>query len=236
MPEEGPIRSTDEAVMICSTSGTTGAAKAVIHTQATTASAYRPLIERFEFGEDDHMVTGLGMYFASAYAGWTFSFIAGARHTLLPSFDPRGWVEMVEATKATHGFLGPTPVYFIVDAGISLERLHSLRYLSMGGARADRDRLTGLVEVLGQRMCIQFGMTELGAGFSLLGKEFVSDDGRLLPTSESVGLPVTGLDVRVVGEDGDPVSQSATAGEMQLRGPMVSPGYLEGATGRAISS
>jgi len=40
----------------------------------------------FEVGTDSHFVTGLAMYFATAYSGWTMSFVAGANHTLMPAY------------------------------------------------------------------------------------------------------------------------------------------------------
>lgn len=226
-PAQPSLRDVDELVLISATSGTSGDAKAVMHSQRTTASAYAPLVERFGIGDDSHFVTGLAMYFATAYAGWTASFMTGAQQTLLPSFSPTGWVEMVETTAATHGFLGPTPVNMIMDAGIDLRRLRRLRHLSMGGAASDPTRLRALADVLGSRVALQLSMTELGAGTVLLGSEFVTADG-LGPRHRSVGLPVSGLQTRTVGADGTPLPPGADlAGELQVCGPMVSPGYLD---------
>lgn len=224
-PNEHPLRDVDELAMISATSGTSGQPKAVEHTQRTTASAYGPLIERFEINEDSHFVTGLAMYFATAYAGWTASFIAGAKHTIMPTYSPRGWVELVRETGATHGFLGPTPVYMIMDAGIDLDLLSGLRYLSMGGSLCDPSRLCALTKALGERVAIQLSMTELGAGTVLLGREYLDADGTLNPRHRSAGRPLAGLDVRVVDDRGER-SAAGAEGELELRGPMVSPGYL----------
>ena len=100
-PSERPLRDPDETVLVCSTSGTLGNAKAVRHTQCTTASGYQPLIERFEVDETSHVVTGLPMYFATAYSGWTMSFVAGAQQSLIPAFDPHGYVDLVEAVQGS---------------------------------------------------------------------------------------------------------------------------------------
>ena len=119
-PFERPLRDPDEAVLVCSTSGTSGTPKAVVHTQRTTATGYRPLIDRFEVDDGSHVVTGLPMYFATAYSGWTLSFVAGAQQSMIPAFDPRSYVDLVEAVQGTHAFLGPAPVNYIIDAGIDL--------------------------------------------------------------------------------------------------------------------
>lgn len=224
-PSERPLRDIDELVLISATSGTSGEAKAVQHTQRSTASAYNPLIERFEIGPDAHFATGLAMYFATAYAGWTASFVAGAQQTLMPTYSPGGWVDLVEHVGATHGFLGPTPVYLIMDAGIDLSRLRGLRYLSMGGSACDPIRLRALTDTLGTRIAIQLSMTELGAGTVLLGADFRDSEGTLNARHRSVGTPVRGLDARTVDESGRPTAVGAL-GELELRGAMVSPGYL----------
>jgi acyl-CoA synthetase (AMP-forming)/AMP-acid ligase II len=224
-PSEPPLRDVDELLVISATSGTSGQSKAVQHTARTTATGYAPLIERFEIDEDAHFVTGMAMYFATAYSGWTASFIAGAKHTIMPAYSPSGWVDLVEQSRGTHGFLGPTPVYMIMDAGIDLGRLRGLRYLSMGGASCDPSRLRSITDALGQRVAIQLSMTELGVGTALLGHEYLNTDGTLHPRHRSSGRPIPGLEARTVDELGAP-SAVGTEGELEFRGPVVSPGYL----------
>ncbi|HEV3352059.1 MAG TPA: AMP-binding protein [Acidimicrobiales bacterium] len=227
-PYERALRDPHELALVCATSGTSGHPKAVMHTQSTTAAGYRPMIDRFDFNEDSHFVTGLAMYFAPAYSGWTMSFIAGAQHTIMPAYDPVGYVELVEETGGTHAFLGPTPVYLIMDSGVDLRRLTGVRHLSMGGAPCDPGRLAALTAVLGERVVIQFGMTELGAGTSLIGPEYVAPGGELLPTHRSIGRPFDGLEVRIVDDDGVAMAHDGeSAGELQLAGPVVTSGYLD---------
>jgi long-chain acyl-CoA synthetase len=226
-PTERSLGDVDELALICATSGTSGKSKAVQHTQRTTASAYSPLIERFEIDEHAHFVTGLAMYFATAYSGWTASFIAGARHTIMPTYSPGGWVDLVEQTGATHGFLGPTPVYMMMDAGIDMGRLRGLRYLSMGGALCDPGRLRAITQTLGARVAVQLSMTELGAGTAMLGSEFLDADGTLSSRHRAAGRPMRGLQARIVDDDDEPLPESGKhEGELEFRGPMVSPGYL----------
>ena len=227
-PVERELRDPDETVLVCSTSGTSGNAKAVRHTQRTTATGYLPLIERFEVERSSHIVTGLPMYFATAYSGWTMSFIAGAQQSMIPAFDPRSYVDLVEAVRGSHAFLGPAPVIYIMDAGIDLSRLLSLRYLSMGGAACDPTRLQALVDALGDRVAIQYAMTEVSIATSLLGSEFIEADGTLSPLHRSIGRPFAGLRVRLVADGGDELPfDGETRGELELSGSFVTPGYLD---------
>jgi long-chain acyl-CoA synthetase len=113
----------------------------------------------------------------------------------------------------------------IMDAGIDLDQLSGLRYLSLGGSLCDPSRLCALTKALGERVAIQLSMTELGAGTVLLGREYLDADGTLNPRHRSAGRPVARLDVRVVDDRGGRYEGGAE-GELELRGPMVSPGYL----------
>jgi long-chain acyl-CoA synthetase len=207
---------------VSATSGTSGHAKSVGHTQATTGAGYGPLIERLDVDEESHFVSGLAMYFATAYSGWTMSFLAGAKQTIMPAYHPVGYVELVEQVGGTHALLGPTPVYLIMDAGVDLHRLAGLRCLSMGGAACDPTRLRALTDALGTRITVQFGMTELAAATVLRGDEMLDRSGRLTPAHRSVGRPIDGLEVRL-GPDG----------ELELRGPVVTPGYVDDARANA---
>ena len=225
---ERPIRDTSEPVLVCSTSGTSGAAKAVVHTPKATATGYGPLIERLDVDQSSHFVTGLPMYFAGAYSGWTMSFVAGAVQTILPAFDPRAYVDLVEAVGGTHALLGPAPVYMIMDAGIDLDRMRSLRYLSMGGAPTDPLRLRALVDALGRRIAVQYAMTEVAVATVLVGDDFLEADGSFNARHRSIGRPLDGLEVRLVDDEGGEVPFDGEArGELELAGPYVTPGYLD---------
>ena len=218
-PFERDVRDPGERALICSTSGTSGRAKAVMHTQATTATGYRPLIDRFDVDEDSKIVTGLAMYFAPAYSGWTMSFVAGAQQTIMPAFDPVAYVDLVEEVGGTHAFLGPTPVYFIMDAGVDLRRLNGLRHLSMGGAPCDPGRLRAMTAVLGDRVAVQYGMTELGVGTSSSARSSWARTAELLALHRSVGRPFEGLEARLVGEAGEVLQHDGESiGELELSG------------------
>ena len=225
---ERPLRDVTETVLVCSTSGTSGVAKAVTHTARATATGYGPLIERLEVDSTSHFVTGLPMYFAGAYSGWTMSFVAGAPQSILPAFDPRAYVDLVEAVGGTHALLGPAPVYMIMDAGIDLDRLAGLRCLSMGGAPADPTRLRALVDALGRRVTVQYAMTEVAVATALRADDFLERDGSFSPRHRSIGRPLAGLEVRLVDDDGVELSFDGEArGELELAGRYVTPGYLD---------
>jgi acyl-CoA synthetase (AMP-forming)/AMP-acid ligase II len=117
-----------------------------------------------------------------------------------------------------------------MDAGIDLDRLTSLRCLSMGGAPTDPGRLRALVDALGRRMVVQYAMTEVAVATALVADDFVEPDGSFSPRHRSIGRPLAGLEIRLVGDDGVEMPFDGEArGELELAGPYVTPGYLDNA-------
>jgi long-chain acyl-CoA synthetase len=148
--------------------------------------------------------------------------------TILPAFDPHAYVDLVEAVGASHALLGPAPVYMIMDAGIDLDRMTSLRYLSMGGAPTDPTRLRALVDALGRRVAVQYAMTEVAVATTLLADDYVEPDGSFNSRHRSIGRPLDGLETRIVDDQGEVLPFDGEArGELELAGPYVTPGYLD---------
>ena len=234
-PSERPLRDPDETVLVCSTSGTSGNAKAVRHTQRTTAAGYRPLIERFGVDETSHIVTGLPMYFATAYSGWTMSFVAGAQQSMIPAFDPRSYVDLVEAVQGS-------PRVPRARAG---QLHHGRRHrpqpadvvaISVDGRRApcDPGRLQALVDALGDRVADPV-RDDRSVDRDVTRRIGVHHGRRRLsPLHRSIGRPFDGLEVRLVNEVGDEMPfDGESRGELELSGRFVTPGYLDNPTANA---
>jgi acyl-CoA synthetase (AMP-forming)/AMP-acid ligase II len=75
-----------------------------------------------------------------------------------------------------------------------------------------------------------YGLTETSSTVAVLGPDdhraaFASDDSTARARLSSVGRPVPGIEVRVVGDDGAEVGVGAS-GEIQIRGAQVSGAYM----------
>ena len=160
----------------------------------------------------------------------------GRRLVLMPQFEPRGWLDLVESERITHAFLVPTMLKRLLDEP-DLERrdLSSLEILSYGGASMPFPIIRRAIERFPTSVGFvnAFGQTETTSTLTILGPE----DHRLVGTAAeieqrtkrltSIGRPLPDVEVRIVGEDGATLG-SGEVGEICVRTPRVMKGYAGG--------
>jgi malonyl-CoA/methylmalonyl-CoA synthetase len=201
----------DPSLLIYS-SGTTGWPKGVVHTHASLASGLLGLKSCWRMTPQDRVVNVLplfhvhGLCFA-ALAPW----LAGACVLIEDRFHPseslktvgRGTILMAVPTMYYH-FLGQPA--FVETA----KQWTGVRLFTCGSAPIRPDVLPRLEGILGKPVINRYGMTEASVITSL------PLDGPW--PAGSVGVPVQGIEVRVVSEDGRLCAPSEI-GAVQLRGP-----------------
>ncbi len=133
---------------------------------------------------------------------------------------PETALDMMEATQST-GFAGVPSTYQTLLRNSSFPKRHlPLRKLQQAGGKLPTVFIQALVEAVpAARVYVMYGQTEGTARLSYLPPE-------LLPTQlGSVGKGIPGVELRVLGEDGQPV-RPGDVGEIVARGDNISPGYL----------
>lgn len=156
------------------------------------------------------------------------------RVRFMAQFDARSWLELVRDEGITHAMVVPTMLARILDA---LEREPdlapgALTTLSYGGSKAPAGLIERALRLLPGRVGLvnAFGLTETASTVSLLGPEdhrtaFASSDPAVRARLGSVGRVIPGLELRIRRPDGG-WAEPGEAGEVCIRGPHVSPGYL----------
>ncbi len=194
------------------TSGTTGTPKAVV-ARAGVGGAPGVTSER------PARWNGLGFLTCSPFATTSGILLvdgplrSGMSGWYLPRFDAGRWLELVERHRPVVAFLVPAMAQLLVahprfvDADLS-----SLAALTFGGAPMARATLVRLVERLpGADVLVGYGLTEFGA----VSRTPSGDAGRHLG---SVGRPLDGVEVRVIGQNEAEAGPGHT-GEVTVRGP-----------------
>jgi fatty-acyl-CoA synthase len=150
----------------------------------------------------------------------------GGVHVLLPRFDPAEVLRLVEAHGVTRLFLVPAMARLVLDdPSIRTRDLSSLRQISIGGAPSSPALLAEVEEALGCQCICGYGMTESGPTLTRsLAKPGAPST---LEQRATTGLPILGVDVRVLGPDDREVPwDGATVGEVCARSNHVMAGYL----------
>ena len=207
----------DDVADILYTSGTTGEPKGVVVRHEGLSSTDRV----------PSSWSGLGFLTSSPFSTTSGSLLvcgpmrAGLTGCLLPRFDADHWIETVERDRPVAAFLVPAMVELIVASSrFGSADLASLVVVNVGSAPIATTTLRRFGSGLGgAEVLCGYGMTEFGA----VTATPMGDRGRHLG---SVGLPLPGVEVRILGDDGSPRPEGEV-GQVAVRGPRKHRSYLD---------
>ncbi|WP_329047381.1 long-chain fatty acid--CoA ligase [Amycolatopsis sp. NBC_01488] len=222
----------DTAVVLY-TSGTTGTPKGAELTHANMVLNALTCHRVFGTVEHDvHLVTLPLFHSFGQSVQLNAGFAAGATLVLLPRFDPRTALELMQREGVTFfagvptmywGLVGADPADFDLDAVTG-----TLRIAVSGGAALPVEILEQVHKIYGVRIREGYGLSETSpvATFNHPGR--VAKPG-------SIGQPVWGVELKLIDKDGNEVPDGE-AGEIAIRGHNVMKGYLgrPDATAQAI--
>jgi long-chain acyl-CoA synthetase len=213
-------RDADDLAALVYTSGTTGRPRGAMLTRGNLAANQdQSLAGRFEVGPDDVVLLVLPLaHIYSLNVGLGACITAGATMVLVERFDPAATLDTVESERVSV-LLGAPPMYVAWLEGGHLEgrALPSLRLAVSGAAPLPVPVLLRFAEATGVIIEEGYGLTEASPSVTsnAMGPE---------ARPGSVGLPLPGLELRLVDEDGRDV-EPGDPGEVWVRGPNVFRGY-----------
>jgi fatty acid CoA ligase FadD36 len=206
----------DITALIIYTSGTTGAPKGVQLSRRALAADLDALAKAWQWTPDDVLVHGLPLYHVHGLVlGLLGSLRVGNRfvHTGKPT--PAGYAQ----AGGTLYFGVPTVWSRVVADTAAAEALRSARLLVSGSAALPVPVFERLAELVGHPPVERYGSTE-----SLITLSTRADGER---RPGWVGLPLHGVQTRLVDDTGGPVpADGETFGQLQVGGPTLFDGYL----------
>ncbi len=217
-----PVGPSDPALIIY-TSGTTGNPKGAVLTQGNLVHDARNIIDIWEISKTDVLCHVLPLFHVHGlcFALHT-ALLAGSRITLLDAFVPETIMEVLSdkaPDRACTVFMAVPAMYNKLLEAIGDRRpdLDHIRLWTSGSAPLLVKDFERIREVLGKEPVEREGMSETGMNFSNPVR------GERKPGS--IGIPLPGLEVRIVDPETFQDMPPGEVGELWLRSPSITPGY-----------
>lgn len=210
----------DDPAWLFYTSGTTGRPKGATLTHRNLAAmteAYHGDLDSVADGSSylhaAPLTHGSGLYLLPSMA-------RGATQIIAPGtgFSAAEFVGLIEKHRVTHAaFLAPTMLKRVVDEARG-RTFPTLRSIVVGGAALYQEDLRAATDVFGEIVIQMYGQGESPMTITVMPPP------EALAHPGSCGRPFRGVEVRIAGPEGEPVTDGAD-GEVLVRGDVVMRGY-----------
>ena len=223
-------RDDSDTAVILYTSGTTGKPKGAELTHANLLANTHGMIDLAHTTADDVVLGALPLFHSFGQTcGLNATMAVGGLLSMVPRFDPAKALEIIQRDKVTV-FQGVPTMYHAMLNHPDRDQYDtsSLRLCVSGGSAMPVEVMRGFEEAFSCKVLEGYGLSETSpvASFNHPDKE---------RKPGSIGTPIAGVEMKVVGEDGQEVPQGEV-GEIAIRGHNVMKGYWkrEDATAEAI--
>jgi malonyl-CoA/methylmalonyl-CoA synthetase len=218
-----PAIAESRRAMMVHTSGTTGRPKGVVTTHRNIRAQVTALIEAWEWTPNDRILLVLPLHHVHGIVNvLTCALWAGAVCEMMPKFDladawqriVRGDLTLLMAVPTIYGkLIAAWEAAPPKQQEAMSEACRRMRLMVSGSAALPTRTLERWQEISGHVLLERYGMTEIGMALSnpLHGERVPG----------SVGGPLPRVELRLVHEDGNVVTDDGTPGEIQVRGPNV---------------
>ncbi|MEX2328887.1 MAG: AMP-binding protein [Nitriliruptoraceae bacterium] len=224
--ERGP----DDLAVLFYTSGTSGRPRGAMLTRANLAANQdQSHAGRLRVTADDVVLVTVPLAHVYAFTvGLGVAITAGATLVAPGRVDPPTALRIAESTRATAIVTTPAVLTAWLDADdLDAANLSALRIVASGASPLGMQTIERFRQRTGRSITEGYGLTEASPSVAATS---MTDDA----PPGSVGLPLPGVEIRLVGEDGSDVV-GGDVGEIWVRGPNVFRGWWNDARATARS-
>ena len=232
----------NSASSMCYTSGTTGNPKAALYShRSTLLHAYAAALpDVMCLSARDSILPVVPMFHVNAWGIPYSAAMTGAKLVFPgPGMDGRSVYELIESEKVTYAAGVPT-VWQMMLAHMQANKLKfsTLKRTVIGGSACPPAMITAFNDDYGVEVLHAWGMTEmspLGTLCTLKNKHLGLSDADKMKVRLKQGRAIFGVDMKIVGEDGNELPHDGKAyGDLLVRGPWVVSDYFKGEGGNPL--
>jgi long-chain acyl-CoA synthetase len=211
--------SPEDTAFIFYTSGTTGNPKGVLLSHNNVIADVNGITEALDLKERQTILILLPLFHVNATLTATFGLGIGQQVVLRKAFSASEFWEVVDKYKVNFWSAVPT-VYQILltDPGRQKYDLSSLQFAICGAAPLTKETMTRFQDTFNIPIVEGYGLTEATCVSTINPRDGVRKVG-------SIGLPIPGQEVKIVGEDGSELPPNQP-GEIAIGGDVVMKGYF----------
>jgi fatty-acyl-CoA synthase len=220
LPEVTP----GDAAQIQYTSGTTGKPKGALLRHRGITNNARFVDQRLEVGPGEVWLNAMPLFHTGGCVlGVLGSVQAQATQVLVPGFEPRLVLDLIEAERVQTIGLVPTMLIAVLEQPDFAQRdLSSLRAIVSGGATVPAELVRKVEATTPARFNIVFGQTESSPVITQTHLDDTPED-----KAETIGVALPQTEVQIVDPESGAVVPPGTLGELCTRGYLVMAGYFE---------
>lgn len=209
----------DDLVLLPYTSGTTGLPKGCMHTHRTLMpNAVGGGLWSHASAETVSLAVVPMFHITGMLYGVLGPVYLGSTVVVMPRWDRELAGALIARHRVTHWTCIPTMIIDLLGSpNLARFDLSSLRYLSGGGAAMPQAVAERLESLFGLRFAEGYGLTETAAPSHANPPE--------RPKLQCLGMPIFGVDARIVDPDTLRELPAGEIGEIVTHGPMVFQGY-----------
>lgn len=207
----------NDLAAILYTSGTTGRSKGAMLTHHNLASNAETLVKTWHFSANDRLIHALPIFHTHGlFVACNVVLMAGASMLFLPKFDadiifeelPHGSVMMGVPTFYTR---------LVQDARLTPKAAENMRLFISGSAPLTSETHEAFEAKTGHAILERYGMTETNMN--------ISNPYQGERRAGTVGVPLPGVDIRIIDRESGAEVAEGDIGILQVRGPNVFIGY-----------
>ena len=218
----------NELAILLYTGGTTGRSKGVQLTHRNVCSNGYQVINAMNIVKEDIYLHVAPQFHAADLLGSGFT-MNGSAHAYVPVFSPKTVLQAIQDYKVTQAMMAPTMIIMILEEPTFKNYdISSFRNLFYGSSPMAAEWVEKAIQRFTKAGVQQgYGLTETSP---ILTTFDADDHAHAMETGNTdilraAGRPLIGIDLKIFDKD-DNELPTGQAGEVCVRGPNVTPGYL----------